>query len=135
MFRRRSTRSRKKEFPRSNPLEILQRAVTRKPRLEVKARRVGGAPTRCPWKWRAIASSRSALRWLVDFADARKGQPMKEALAAEILEGLSRAGKRIRKRDEVHKMAQATKPSRISAGETGEFSAPRQPSGVFVIRI
>ena len=96
--------------PASNPLEILQRAVDNaKPRLEVKARRVGGATYQVPVE---VASDRQfalALRWLVDFADARKGQPMKEALAAEILEAYQGQGNAIRKRDEVHKMAQANK--------------------------
>ncbi len=50
-----------------------------------------------------------AIRWLVDFADARKGQPMKEALAAEIIEASQGQGNAIRKRDDVHKMAQANK--------------------------
>ena len=50
-----------------------------------------------------------AMRWLVDFADARKGIPMKEALAAEILDAYAGQGNAIRKRDEVHKMAQANK--------------------------
>jgi small subunit ribosomal protein S7 len=96
--------------PATNPLEILQRAVDNaKPRLEVKARRVGGATYQVPVE---VASDRQfalALRWLVDFADARKGQPMKEALAAEILEAYQGQGNAIRKRDEVHKMAQANK--------------------------
>jgi small subunit ribosomal protein S7 len=96
--------------PATNPLEILQRAVDNaKPRLEVKARRVGGATYQVPVE---VASDRQfalALRWLVDFADARKGQPMKEALAAEILESYQGQGNAIRKRDEVHKMAQANK--------------------------
>jgi small subunit ribosomal protein S7 len=96
--------------PASNPLEILQRAVDNaKPRLEVKARRVGGATYQVPVE---VASDRQfalALRWLVDFADARKGQPMKEALAAEIVEAYQGQGNAIRKRDEVHKMAQANK--------------------------
>jgi small subunit ribosomal protein S7 len=96
--------------PATNPLEILQRAVDNaKPRLEVKARRVGGATYQVPVE---VASDRQfalALRWLVDFADARKGQPMKEALAAEIMEAYQGQGNAIRKRDEVHKMAQANK--------------------------
>jgi small subunit ribosomal protein S7 len=50
-----------------------------------------------------------AMRWLVDFADSRKGQAMKEALAAEIMEAFQGQGNAIRKRDEVHKMAQANK--------------------------
>ena len=50
-----------------------------------------------------------ALRWIVDFADARKGTPMREALAAEIMEAYQGQGNAIRKRDEVHKMAQDNK--------------------------
>jgi len=96
--------------PASNPLEILQRAVDNaKPRLEVKPRRVGGATYQVPVE---VASDRQfslAMRWLVDFADARKGMPMQEALAAEILEAYQGQGNAIRKRDEVHKMAQANK--------------------------
>ena len=96
--------------PSSNPLEILQRAVDNaKPRLEVKPRRVGGATYQVPVEVTTDRQFALAMRWLVDFADARKGMPMKEALAAEILEAYQGQGNAIRKRDEVHKMAQANK--------------------------
>jgi small subunit ribosomal protein S7 len=96
--------------PQSSPLEILQRAVDNaKPRLEVKARRVGGATYQVPVEVPSDRQQSLAMRWLVDFADARKGMPMREALAAEILEAYQGQGNAIRKRDEVHKMAQANK--------------------------
>lgn len=96
--------------PNTNPLEILQRAVDNaKPRLEVKARRVGGATYQVPIEAAPDRQMALALRWLVDFADARKGIPMKDALAAEIMEAYQGQGNAIRKRDEVHKMAQANK--------------------------
>jgi small subunit ribosomal protein S7 len=96
--------------PASNPLDILQRAVDNaKPRLEVKARRVGGATYQVPLEVPADRQFALALRWLVDFADNRKGVPMKEALAAEIMDAFQGQGNAIRKRDEVHKMAQANK--------------------------
>lgn len=96
--------------PNSNPLEILQRAVDNaKPRLEVKARRVGGATYQVPVEAAPERQLALALRWLVDFADARKGQPMKDALAGEIMDAYQGQGNAIRKRDEVHKMAQANK--------------------------
>jgi small subunit ribosomal protein S7 len=96
--------------PAATPLEVLQRAVDNaKPRLEVKARRVGGATYQVPLEVPTDRQFSLALRWLVDFADARKGVPMKEALAAEILEAFQGQGNAIRKRDEVHKMAQANK--------------------------
>jgi small subunit ribosomal protein S7 len=96
--------------PATNPLEVLQRAVDNaKPRLEVKPRRVGGATYQVPVEVTTDRQFALAMRWLVDFADARKGMPMKEALAAEILEAYQGQGNAIRKRDEVHKMAQANK--------------------------
>src|SRR5581483_10749011 len=73
--------------PASNPVEILQRAVDNaKPRIETKARRVGGATYQVPMEVPADRQTSLALRWIVTFADARKGQPMRDALAAEILE-------------------------------------------------
>jgi small subunit ribosomal protein S7 len=96
--------------PATNPLDVLQRAVDNaKPRLEVKARRVGGATYQVPLEVPTDRQFSLALRWLVDFADGRKGIPMQEALAAEILEAYQGQGNAIRKRDEVHKMAQANK--------------------------
>jgi small subunit ribosomal protein S7 len=96
--------------PASNPIEILQRAVDNaKPRIETKARRVGGATYQVPLEIPSDRQNALALRWIVDFADSRKGTPMKAALAAEILEAYQGQGNAIRKRDEVHKMAQANK--------------------------
>jgi small subunit ribosomal protein S7 len=96
--------------PQSNPLEVLQRAVDNaKPRLEVKARRVGGATYQVPIEVTSDRQAALAMRWLVDFADARKGIPMKDALATEIMDAYQGQGNAIRKRDEVHKMAQANK--------------------------
>jgi small subunit ribosomal protein S7 len=96
--------------PTANPLEVLQRAVDNaKPRLEVKARRVGGATYQVPMEVTIDRQLSLAVRWLVDFADARKGTPLKQALAGEILEAYQGQGNAIRKRDEVHKMAQANK--------------------------
>lgn len=96
--------------PTANPLDILQRAVDNaKPRLEVKPRRVGGATYQVPLEVPAERQVSLAMRWLVNFADARKGQPMVKALAAEILDAYQGQGSAIRKRDDVHKMAQANK--------------------------
>ena len=96
--------------PQSNPLEILQRAVDNaKPRIETKARRVGGATYQVPLEISNDRQLALAVRWIVDLADARKGTPMKEALASEIMDAYQGQGNAIRKRDEVHKMAQANK--------------------------
>ena len=96
--------------PTITPVETLQRAVDNaKPRIETKARRVGGATYQVPLEVPSDRQAALALRWVVDFADARKGVPMKQALAAEIMEAYQGQGNAIRKRDDVHKMAQANK--------------------------
>jgi small subunit ribosomal protein S7 len=96
--------------PAANPLDVLQRAIDNaKPRLEVKPRRVGGATYQVPLEVPTDRQVSLAMRWIVDFADARKGVPMKQALAAEIMEAYQGQGNAIRKRDDVHKMAQANK--------------------------
>ena len=98
------------KFPDASPVDVLQRAVDNaKPRLEVKPRRVGGATYQVPVEVPTDRQLALAMRWLVDNADARKGIAMKEALAAEIMEAFQGQGNAIRKRDEVHKMAQANK--------------------------
>ena len=96
--------------PGATPVEVLTRAVDNaKPRIETKARRVGGATYQVPLEVPSDRQAALALRWIVDFADARKGIAMKEALAAEIMEAYQGQGNAIRKRDDVHKMAQANK--------------------------
>src|SRR5512141_2352785 len=86
--------------PATNPLDVLQRAVDNaKPRLEVKARRVGGATYQVPLEVPSDRQFALALRWLVDCADARKGIAMKDARASEFLEAYQGQGNEIRKRD------------------------------------
>jgi len=91
-------------------LEILERAVENiKPRLEVKSRRVGGATYQVPLEVSGDRSEALALRWMVGFAKSRKGTPMRQALAKEILEAYEGEGGSVRRRDEMHRMAQANK--------------------------
>ncbi len=98
------------KVPDTSPMAVLERAVDNaKPRLEVKPRRVGGATYQIPMEVAPERQTSLAVRWLVGFADARKGMPMREALAAEIFDASQGQGSAIRKRDDVHKMAQANK--------------------------
>ena len=91
-------------------LEVLERAVENvKPRLEVKSRRVGGATYQVPMEVSGDRSEALALRWIVTTAKTRKGSPMCNALAKEILDAYEGEGSTIRRRDEVHRMAQANK--------------------------
>ena len=96
--------------PASSPLEVLQRAVDNaKPRLEVKPRRVGGATYQVPLEVAPNRSESLGIRWLVNFARNKKGVPMHRALANEIKDAASNQGNAVRKRDDVHKMAQANR--------------------------
>jgi small subunit ribosomal protein S7 len=96
--------------PGVNSLEILQRSIENaKPRIETKPRRVGGATYQVPLEIPGERQTALAMRWIVDFADARKGVPMQQALATELMEAYQGQGGAIRKRDDVHKMAQANK--------------------------
>ena len=93
-----------------DPLAVFRSALDNvMPQIEVRSRRVGGATYQVPLEIPSDRQNALALRWIVDFADARKGTPMREALAAEIMEAYQGQGNAIRKRDEVHKMAQANK--------------------------
>src|ERR1700726_499019 len=93
-----------------DPLEILNKALENvRPRLEVKSRRVGGATYQVPME---VAPSRQlslAMRWLVQYANNRKGMPMADALAQEIKDARSGQGNAIKKREDTHKMAQANR--------------------------
>ncbi len=93
-----------------DPLEILTRAVENaKPRVEVKSRRVGGATYQVPLEVSTSRQESLAMRWIVSFARGRRGTPMHLALSNEIRDAAGNTGAAVRKRDEVHKMAQANR--------------------------
>lgn len=93
-----------------DPLEVITRAIENaKPRVEVKSRRVGGATYQVPLEVAADRSESLAMRWLVNYARNRKGTPMHVALANEIKDAANNQGNAVRKRDDVHKMAQANR--------------------------
>jgi len=93
-----------------DPLETLNKAIDNvKPRLEVKSRRVGGATYQVPMEVPAERQIALAMRWLVNFANARKGVPMENALAYELKDAAAGQGNAIKKRDDMHKMAQANR--------------------------
>jgi small subunit ribosomal protein S7 len=92
------------------PLQVLQAAMENvKPRLEVKSRRVGGANYQVPLEVSGDRQEALAMRWMIDFAKGRKSIAMPEALAAEILDASNNTGAAVKKRDDVHKMAQANR--------------------------
>ncbi|MFC1646329.1 30S ribosomal protein S7 [Candidatus Omnitrophota bacterium] len=94
----------------SDVMKALQKAVDNaRPRLEVKPRRIGGATYQVPIEVRADRGISIALRWLRDFARAKKGKPMVEKLADELFAAYKNEGPAIKKRDDTHKMAESNK--------------------------
>lgn len=93
-----------------DPIKVLNKAVDNaRPRLEVKPRRVGGATYQIPIDVKEARGVSIALRWIRDFARAKKGRPMEERLAEEIIAAYKNEGSSIKKRDDTHKMAESNK--------------------------
>ncbi len=93
-----------------DPVDILLGALENaQPKIEVKSRRVGGATYQVPVEISHRRQQSLAFRWMVNSASARKGMPMTEALAHEIVEAYNNSGTVVRKKEETHRMAQANK--------------------------
>ena len=94
----------------NEPLKVFQSALGNvKPVVEVKSRRVGGASYQVPVEIRPVRQIALALRWIKQSALARTGKSMKEKLAAELIDAANNAGAAVRKRDDVHRMAEANR--------------------------
>lgn len=92
------------------PLEVFNAAMENlKPIVEVKSRRVGGANYQVPVEVRPERQLALAMRWLREFSRKRSEKSMGERLAAEMLEAAENRGGAVKKRDEVHRMAEANK--------------------------
>ena len=99
-----------KQLNESDVLKVFHKAIDNaRPRLEVKPRRVGGATYQVPVEVRQERGTSIALRWIRDFAKNKKGKPMQEKLAEEIIAAYKGEGSAIKKRDDTHKMAEANK--------------------------
>ena len=92
------------------PLEMFSRALENiRPLVEVKSRRVGGASYQVPVEIRPIRQMALAFRWIKQSAESRAGRSMQEKLAAELLDAANNTGAAVKKRDEVHRMAEANR--------------------------
>jgi len=99
-----------KEKTKKDPLEVVEKAIQNAtPLLEVRPRRVGGATYQVPVEVSPRRGLSLALRWIVRSARERKGMPMKEKLASEILDAYNNTGGAIKKKDEMHRMAEANR--------------------------
>ena len=100
----------KKEMKVENPLEIFDMALKNSaPAMEVRSRRVGGANYQVPREVRKERQAFLSMKWIITAAQSRKGKPMKEKLAEEIILASKNEGEAVKKRENVHKMAEANK--------------------------
>jgi len=99
-----------KEQVSRDPLEVFEEALKNTtPLLAVKPRRIGGATYQVPVEVAAERGLSLAMRWLIDTARARKGRPMTEKLAAELMDASRGEGATVKKRIDTHKMAEANR--------------------------
>jgi small subunit ribosomal protein S7 len=93
-----------------NPLEVFNQAVENAtPILEVRPRRVGGATYQIPVEVRPERRTSLAIRWLIRSAQARKGRPLAERLADELMDAARNTGSTVKKKEDTHKMAEANR--------------------------
>ncbi len=93
-----------------NPMEVFLKALDNvKPVLEVRSRRVGGATYQIPTEVRSERKEALALRWIVHFARQKKGKPIKEKLAQEIIMASRGEGLAVKKKEDTHRMAEANR--------------------------
>ena len=94
----------------SEPVATLKKAIDNvKPQLEVRSRRVGGATYQVPVEVRPRRSSTLAVRWIVGFSRQRREKSMAERLANEILDASNSVGASVKRREDLHKMAESNK--------------------------
>jgi small subunit ribosomal protein S7 len=94
----------------SEPITTLKRAVDNvRPQLEVRSRRVGGATYQVPVEVRPRRANTLAIRWMIGYARQRRERTMAERLANEILDASNAVGASVKRREDLHKMAESNK--------------------------
>ncbi len=93
-----------------NPLHAFEQALDNvKPALEVKTRRVGGANYQVPVEIPSERRQSLAMKWIITYSRAKPGKPMKEALAQELADAFNNQGTSVKKKEDMHRMAEANK--------------------------
>jgi len=99
-----------KEKTKKDPISIFDQAIKNvSPILEVKSRRIGGANYQIPVEVRGDRRLTLAMRWIIGAARTRKGKPMQEKIAQELMDASQRQGEAIKKKEDVHRMAEANR--------------------------
>jgi len=99
-----------KEKTKKESLEVFESALQNaSPFLEVKAKRVGGATYQVPREVKGERKVSLAMRWIINAARAKKGKPMKEKLAQELIDASNNTGTAVKKKEDSHRMAEANR--------------------------
>lgn len=99
-----------KNLKKENALEVLEQAIKNtSPLLEVKSKRVGGANYQVPYEVRGNRREALAIRWIIRAARKKKGKPMAEKLAKELMDAFNNTGEAVKKKDETHRIAEANR--------------------------
>jgi len=99
-----------KEKTKKEPLEIFDKAIKNaSPLLEVKPKRVGGAIYQVPREVKGNRRVTLAMRWIIEAARSKKGKPMKEKLAEELISASENTGAAVKKKENTHRMAEANR--------------------------
>ena len=99
-----------KEKTKQDPLEVFEKALQNTaPIVEVRSKRVGGATYQVPTEVRGERKIMLAMRWILEAARAKKGKPMAEKLAAELMDAAKNDGAAVKKRENTHRMAEANR--------------------------
>jgi len=94
----------------ADPKTVFEQAVKNvSPILEVKGRRIGGANYQVPMEVMEPRKTTLGMKWIIDAARAKKGRPMAQKLADELMDAFNKVGSAMKKREDVHKMAEANK--------------------------
>ena len=100
----------KKKKTKKNPVEVFEKALESvRPVVEVKSRRVGGATYQVPVEVRPSRRTALAMRWIVEYSRKRGEKSMKQRLAGELMDAVDGKGAAVKKREDVHRMAEANK--------------------------
>ena len=100
----------KEQTKTENPMEVFELALKNtEPQMEVRSRRVGGANYQVPREVRPERKRAMSMKWIIEAARAKKGKPMGIKLAEEIIAASKNEGEAVKKRENVHKMAEANK--------------------------
>jgi len=99
-----------KEKTNQSPLEIFEKAIKNtSPLLEIKPKRVGGATYQVPREVKGDRMVTLAMRWMIEAAKSKKGKPMKEKLAEELILASKNEGSAVKKKENTHRMAEANR--------------------------